>query len=53
VVRMGDTTVGMEPYDELPPYERREGEGGFHTLDLEKMGGLKEKEEVSDEKRWS
>jgi len=54
VVRVGDTTVGMEPYEDLPPYEQREGEGGFHTLDLEKMGGLKEKEiVVTEEKRWS
>jgi hypothetical protein len=42
--------VGLEPYQEdLPPYQSNDS-GRFHSLDLERMGGLKEKE---DSKRWS
>lgn len=40
--------VGLSPaHDELPPYQTNES-GRFQSLDLERMGGLKEKEE-----RWS
>lgn len=43
VVRIGESgSVGLEPCDEddhLPPYDAE----GFHSLDLERMGGLKEK----------
>jgi hypothetical protein len=55
VVRMGESTVGLEPLQEdLPPYERTQGQGSFHSLDLDRMGGLKEKEtSILDEKRWS
>ena len=50
VVRIGETgRVGLEPYDEeLPPYQSSCSER-FQSLDLDRMGGLKEKEE----KRWS
>ncbi|QKX57071.1 uncharacterized protein TRUGW13939_04179 [Talaromyces rugulosus] len=42
--------VGLEPYKEdLPPYQSNES-GRFQSLDLERMGGLREKEEGS---RWS
>jgi hypothetical protein len=46
VVKVGEHSVGMEPVrgDELPPYPSREEGGRFETLDLERMGGLKEKE---------
>jgi len=35
--------VGLEPYQEqLPPYQANEADR-FHSLDIERMGGLKEK----------
>jgi len=51
VVRIGETGVGLEPYqeDDLPPYQNSEA-GRFQSLDLERMGGLKEKEQGQ---RWS
>lgn len=52
VVRIGDSgSVGMEPVspDRLPPYQSSETER-FQSLDLERMGGLKEKTEP---RRWS
>jgi len=43
VVRMGDNNaIGLEPVDDnLPPYQKDER---FQSLDLERMGGLKEKD---------
>jgi hypothetical protein len=52
VVRIGDSgSVGMEPVsqDPLPPYESNEADR-FQSLDLERMGGLKENREP---RRWS
>lgn len=52
VVRISESgRVGLEPCpdEELPPYQS-EDSGRFQSLDLERMGGLKEKEDV---KRWS
>lgn len=52
VVRIGDSgSVGMEPVsqDHLPPYQSNETER-FQSLDLERMGGLREKAEP---RRWS
>jgi hypothetical protein len=51
VVHISETGgVGLEPYhEELPPYQSNES-GRFQSLDLERMGGLKEKEDI---KRWS
>lgn len=51
VVRVTDTGVGLEPlYDEkeeqLPAYEKEMG-GRFHSIDMERIGGLKEKSEWS------
>lgn len=44
VVHVGESTVGYEPYDEkLPPYQHSESER-FQSLDLDRIGGLKEKE---------
>lgn len=45
VVRVGDTTVGLEPLDEeqLPAYEK-ESKSQFYAIDIDKIGGLKEKE---------
>ena len=38
VVRVGEHSVGLEPLnDQLPPYDR------FDSLDLDRIGGLKEK----------
>jgi len=43
VVRVGETGVGLEPLDEqLPAYEKESGER-FHSIDMERIGGLKEK----------
>lgn len=51
VVRISETGgVGLEPCQEdLPPYQSNDAER-FQSLDLERMGGLKEKQDV---KRWS
>ena len=45
VVRVGDNaTVGLEPIDEqLPAYEK-ESSGQFYAIDMDRIGGLKEKE---------
>jgi hypothetical protein len=48
VVRVGETGVGLEPLDEeqLPAYEKESGER-FHSIDMERIGGLKEKSQWS------
>ena len=46
VVRISETGgVGLEPYndDHLPPYQKSDAER-FQSLDLDRMGGLKEVE---------
>jgi hypothetical protein len=45
VVRMGDSTVGLEPVKEeqLPAYEK-EGKNQFYSIDMNQIGGLREKE---------
>lgn len=45
VVRVGDNGgVGLEPVSEkLPPYQYSESDR-FHSLDLDRIGGLKEKD---------
>lgn len=45
VVRVGDTTVGLEPLHEeqLPAYEK-DNKTRFYSVDIDKIGGLKEKE---------
>ncbi|KAK4668543.1 uncharacterized protein QC764_708280 [Podospora pseudoanserina] len=45
VVRVGETTVGLEPLndEQLPAYEK-ESSTQFYSVDIEKIGGLKEKE---------
>ncbi|KAL5339688.1 hypothetical protein BJX70DRAFT_397401 [Aspergillus crustosus] len=50
VVRISEAgSVGLEPYNEqLPPYQSSDAER-FQSLDIERMGGLKEKD---DAKRW-
>ncbi|KAL4884075.1 hypothetical protein BJY04DRAFT_215951 [Aspergillus karnatakaensis] len=50
VVRISEAgSVGLEPYNEqLPPYQSSDAER-FQSLDIERMGGLKEKD---DSKRW-
>ncbi|OJJ04698.1 hypothetical protein ASPVEDRAFT_137171 [Aspergillus versicolor CBS 583.65] len=50
VVRISEAgSVGLEPYnDQLPPYQTSDAER-FQSLDIERMGGLKEKD---DAKRW-
>lgn len=43
VVRVGEHCVGLEPLKEdLPPYQR-DASDRFDSLDLDRMGGLKEK----------
>ncbi|KAI9367594.1 hypothetical protein BJX61DRAFT_292982 [Aspergillus egyptiacus] len=50
VVKISDHgSVGLEPYNEqLPPYQSSDADR-FQSLDIERMGGLKEKD---DAKRW-
>lgn len=46
VVRVGDnSTVGLEPMhdEELPAYEK-EAKGQFYSIDMDSIGGLKEKD---------
>lgn len=45
VVRVGETTVGLEPLpdEQLPAYEK-ESSTQFSAIDIDKIGGLKEKE---------
>ena len=44
VVRVGDHSVGLEPIREtLPPYQQNASDR-FQSLDLERIGGLKEKD---------
>ncbi|KIX10018.1 uncharacterized protein Z518_01099 [Rhinocladiella mackenziei CBS 650.93] len=53
VVHITDSgSVGMEPLNQetLPPYQKEDG-GRFQSLDLERIGGLKEKEPSGQ--RWS
>ncbi|KAJ9626672.1 uncharacterized protein PV06_00085 [Exophiala oligosperma] len=53
VVHITDSgSVGMEPVaqENLPPYQREDATR-FQSLDLERIGGLKEKE--SSDRRWS
>jgi hypothetical protein len=44
VVRVGEHGVGLEPLrdEQLPAYEKEAGER-FHSIDMESIGGLKEK----------
>ena len=43
VVRVGDHSIGLEPVSEnLPPYQKSESDR-FQSLDLDRIGGLKEK----------
>ncbi|KAF1990127.1 hypothetical protein K402DRAFT_325401 [Aulographum hederae CBS 113979] len=43
VVRVGEHSVGLEPLQgDLPPYQQSDSER-FQSLDLERIGGLKEK----------
>ncbi|KAI1777747.1 hypothetical protein F4818DRAFT_407830 [Hypoxylon cercidicola] len=42
VVRVGETSVGLEPVKEqLPAYEKENT--GFYSIDMDQIGGLKEK----------
>ncbi|KAI9812080.1 MAG: hypothetical protein M1826_002955 [Phylliscum demangeonii] len=43
VVHVGDTGVGLEslPHDVLPPYQKSDADR-FHSVDLERIGGLKD-----------
>jgi hypothetical protein len=44
VVRVGEHSVGLEPVqDDLPPYQR-DASDRFDSLDLDRIGGLKEKD---------
>jgi hypothetical protein len=48
IVRVGETTVGLEPVTENLPSYQKDGER-FQSLDLERIGGLTEK----DHKQWN
>ncbi|KAI0180320.1 hypothetical protein GGR52DRAFT_530827 [Hypoxylon sp. FL1284] len=44
VVRVGETSVGLEPIkdEQLPAYEKENT--GFYSIDMDQIGGLKEKD---------
>jgi hypothetical protein len=45
IVRVGDHSVGLEPVNnDLPPYQR-DASDRFDSLDLDRIGGLKEKDD--------
>jgi len=47
VVRVGETGVGLEPLkdeEQLPAYEKETGGTRFQSIDMDRIGGLKEKE---------
>jgi len=49
IVRVGETGVGLEPLKEeeqLPAYQKESNER-FHSIDMERIGGLKEKSQWS------
>lgn len=48
VVRVGETGVGLEPLrdEQLPAYEKESG-ARFQSIDIERIGGLKEKSQWS------
>lgn len=48
IVRVGDTGVGLEPLreEQLPAYEK-ETSGRFDSIDMDRIGGLKEKDQYS------
>lgn len=48
VVRVGEMGVGLEPVndEQLPAYEKESG-ARFHSIDMERIGGLKEKSQWS------
>lgn len=48
VVRVGETGVGLEPLhdEQLPVYQKETG-GRFASIDLDRIGGLKEKDQYS------
>jgi hypothetical protein len=45
VVRVGEASYGLEPIrdEQLPAYEK-ESNNGFYSIDMDKIGGLKEKD---------
>ncbi|TGO53514.1 hypothetical protein BOTNAR_0293g00030 [Botryotinia narcissicola] len=50
IVRVGETGVGLEPLkdqDQLPAYEKETGGTRFQSIDMDRIGGLKEKESWS------
>jgi len=49
IVRVGETGVGLEPLKEdeqLPAYQK-DGSERFHSIDMDRIGGLKEKSQYS------
>lgn len=44
IVRVGENGIGLEPVTEeqLPAYEKETGQK-FHSIDMDRIGGLKEK----------
>ncbi|QIX01811.1 hypothetical protein AMS68_007328 [Peltaster fructicola] len=49
VVRVGETSVGLEPLSDTPPLYEQTNSGRFQSIDLERVGGLVEKEH---DKMW-
>lgn len=55
VVKISDSgNIGLEPFhsEQLPPYQRQDS-GRFHSLDLNRMGGLREGQPARSNQRWA
>ncbi|ORY70096.1 uncharacterized protein BCR38DRAFT_481245 [Pseudomassariella vexata] len=50
VVRVGETSVGLEPVreEQLPAYEKQSSHG-FYSIDMDHIGGLKEKDHTQSQ----
>lgn len=49
VVRVGETGIGLEPMsdeEQLPAYQKDGGRESFQDVDMERIGGLKEKKDI-------
>jgi len=55
IVRITDSgSIGMEPlhHEQLPPYQQADG-ARFQSLEIDRLGGLREREQHSSTQRWA
>lgn len=48
-MRVGETGIGLEPMsdeEQLPAYQKDGGRESFQDVDMERIGGLKEKKDI-------